>query len=328
MEPVRWGVLGVADIFVHRVWLPARKSPLVELRAIASRDGARATEAARKLGIPVAYGSYEELLADKRIEAVYIPLPNHLHLEWIRRAADAGKHVLCEKPLTLNAAEALEALEYTRRKKVLLMEAFMYRFHPQWQRVLELVRSREIGRVNAVHTFFAYDLPDPANIRNRPEMGGGGLMDIGCYAISASRFLLESEPRRAIGLITRHPALGTDILTSALLDFGGPRGVFTVATQTHPFQVVIVAGTGGRITVQLPFNPYADAPIRVTVATYLGERELILPAVDQYALQLEAFSRAVREGGGAPTPAEDAVANMKVIDALFRSAQSGAWEAV
>ena len=302
MEPVRWGVMGVADHFRRRVWLPAARSPLVELRAIASRDPARATAAARELGIPVACGSYEELLADRRIEAVYIPLPNHLHLEWIRRAADAGKHVLCEKPLAMDAAQAEEAVEHARRKKVLLMEAFMYRFHPQWQRVRELIRSGEIGRVQAVHTFFSYHLTDPDNIRNRPEAGGGGLMDIGCYAVSASRFLLEAEPLRALSLSAHDPSFGTDILTSGLLDFGDARGVFTVGTQTFPFQVVIAAGSRGRITVQLPFNTHPDVPARVTVAAGLGERELSFPPVDQYGLELEAFSRAVRGEASAARP--------------------------
>ncbi len=328
MEAVRWGVLGVADHFIRRVWLPTRQSPWVELRAIASRSAEKAAEAARSLGIPAACGSYEELLADRKIEAVYIPLPNHLHAEWIRRCADAGKHVLCEKPLAMNAAEAQAAVDHARSKGVLLMEAFMYRFHPQWRRVHELIRAGEIGRVNAVHTFFAYHLLDPQNIRNRLETGGGALMDVGCYAVSVPRFLLEAEPRRAVSLVARDPDLGTDILTSSILDFGNARGVFTVATQTFANQVVIVAGSGGRITVHQPFNTYPDVPARVTVANSLGERELHLPPADQYGLLFEAFSRAVRGKRQAPTPPEDAVRNMKVLDALFRSERSGGWETV
>jgi predicted dehydrogenase len=341
MEPVRWGVLGVAAHFILRVLMPLLKSGEVEVRAIASRSAARAKQAAAQWGIPRSYGSYEELLADRDIEAVFIPLPNHLHAEWIRKCADAGKHVLCEKPLGLNAREAAESVAHAQKAGVLLMEAFMYRFHPQWRRALELVRIGEIGALRAVHTYFVYDLKDPNNIRNKLDAGGGALMDIGCYAVSVPRWLFGREPERVLGVIQRDDAFKTDIFSSAILDFGEGRSLFSVSTQAFPHQRVDIHGTGGHISVHVPFNMYPDAPPRVTVITSVGSRELELPAADQYALEFESFSRAVRSGkagseaGGAlrpgaalprPTPPQDAVDNLKVLDALFRSADSGRWE--
>ncbi len=329
MEAVRWGVLGVSDHFTRRVALPVRGSEAAALSAIASRSSARAKEAASRLGVARSYGSYQELLQDPEIEAVYIPLPNHLHAEWIRRAADAGKHILCEKPLAMNAREAEEAAAYTAGAGVRLMEAFMYRFQPQWRRAWELIRAGEIGDVRAVHTHYAYNLQDPNNIRNRLEAGGGAIMDIGCYAVSAPRFILEAEPVRVISLVERDERFKTDRLSSAILDFGeGRRSVLTVATQAFPAQRVDILGTAGRMTVWIPFNAFPDSPMRLSIWTSVGEREPQLPAVDQYRLMFEAFSKALREGKPVPTPPEDAVSNMKVLDALFRSEKSGKWEAV
>jgi len=326
MEPVRWGVLGVATHFVLRVLMPLLKSEQVEVSAIASRSADRARQAAERWGIPRWYGSYEELLADKEIEAVFIPLPNHLHTEWIRKCADAGKHVLCEKPLALNAKEAAAAVAYAGKTGVLLMEAFMYRFHPQWRRARELVRIGEIGAVRAVHTYFCYDLKDPQNIRNRIDMGGGALMDIGCYAVSVPRFLFGREPERVLGVVERDPQFKTDIFSSAILDFGSGRSLFSVSTQAFAYQRVEVHGTGGHLRIEVPFNMYPDVPPRLTVVTAVGERVVELPTADQYGLEFEAFSRALRQGQPAPTPPQDAVDNQKVLDALFRSAESGRWE--
>jgi predicted dehydrogenase len=328
MDEVRWGVLGVARIFSLRVAPPLARSKLARLHAIASRDERKAEETAARLGIAKAYGSYEALLADPEVEAVYIPLPNHLHAPYIRKAAEAGKHVLCEKPLALNAGEAAECVQHAQRRGVLLMEAFMYRFHPQWHHAVELIRAGEIGEVRAVHTLFAYDMQDPANIRNSLEMGGGGLMDIGCYAVSAPRLLFGREPQRVLGLFERHAELKTDILTSAILDFAPGRSVFTVATQSFPSQRVEVLGTGGRIDVEVPFNMPADVPPGLLVTTALGTRRPQLAPADQYGLEFEAFSVALREGRPAPTPPADAVANQKVLDALLRCERSGHWEPV
>ncbi len=328
MKPVRWGVLGVSKHFITRVLLPMRASELVDLHAIASRSLGRAVDAGARYGIPACYGSYEELLADSSVEAVFIPLPNHLHLEWIRKAADAGKHILCEKPLTLNAGDTHAAIEYAVSKDVLLMEAFMYRFHPQWLRAKELVNTGAVGRLTAVHTFFAYNNTDPKNIRNIHDMGGGGLYDIGCYAVSTSRFLFGGEPDRVLALIDRDPVFGTDILTSAILDFGSGRALFTVGTNTFQSQKVDIYCTGGNIHVHLPFNTYADFPAKMTVVTGLGSREIEFPAVDQYGIEVEAFSRAVRDGVSSPVPMSDALGNAAAVDALFRSAVSGTWETV
>jgi predicted dehydrogenase len=328
MKPVVWGILSVSVHYGLRIHTYLSKSPLVQLRGIASRDKARAEAAAKELGMPRAYGSYEELLADKEIEAVYIPLPNHMHAEWVKKAADAGKHVLCEKPFAMNAREAEQAFAHAKSKGVLAMEAFMYRFHPQWKRAREIVKAGEIGAVHAVSALFTYMLKDPKNIRNILSAGGGGIPDIGCYAVSSARFLIGREPARVMSLVTRDPDLGTDILSSGILDFGTARCMFTVGTQTYPWQRVDVLGSGGALSVLLPFNAYPDAPLQLSVSTGVGTRQVYTPATDQYAEMFEAFSRAIREGGAAPTPPEDAVANMKVLDALFKSEKSGGWEKV
>ncbi len=328
MKPVTWGILSVSLHYSLRVHTYLSKSPLVQLRGIASRDRKKAEGAARELGMPKSYGSYEELLADKEIEAVYIPLPNHLHAEWVKKAADAGKHVICEKPFAMDAREAEQAISYAHSKGVLVMEAFMYRFHPQWKRAREIVKAGEIGKVHVVSTLFTYMLKDPTNIRNILSAGGGGIPDIGCYAVSSARFLVGSEPQRVMSLVHRDPEMKTDILSSGILDFGTTRSMFTVATQTYPWQRVEVLGSGGELSVILPFNAYPDTPLEVSVTTGIGTRKVYTPPTDQYVEMFEAFSRAIREGGKEPTPPEDAVANMKVLDALFRSEKSGGWEKV
>jgi predicted dehydrogenase len=326
MEPVRWGVLGIGKHFVQRVLTPLLHSSLVQVAAVASREAARARTVAERFEIPSAYGSYEELLGDPAVEAVFIALPNHLHAEWVRRAADAAKHVLCEKPLAMDAGQAQASVDHCRRQGVRLMEAFMYRFHPQWTRARELVRCGEIGRVVAVHSLFTYHNTDPANIRNILKYGGGALPDIGCYAVSMPRFLFQAEPRRVIALIDRDPAFGTDVRTSGILDFGGGRALFTVSTQAFSSQRVEVLGTAGRMTFWVPLNAFPDAPARLTVTTGVGEREPQLAAVDQYGLEFEEFSRSLREDRPVPTPPEDAVANQRVLDALLASERSGRWE--
>ena len=328
MKPVKWGVLGVSNHFVKRVLLPLQKSSLVKLYALASRSGEKAEAAALRYDIPVSYGSYEELLADPQVEAVYIPLPNHLHADYIRLAVGAGKPVLCEKPLALSAAEAAESIAFASSRGVRLMEGFMYRFHPQWQRARELVRTGEIGTLQFIHTLFSYNLTDPKNIRSRMETGGGALRDIGCYAVSAARFLSEKEPQRVVSLNVRDPNQGTDMLSSGILDFGSLRSLFTTSTRSFPAQRVDVHGSGGSLTVHLPFNTYPDVPATLTVRTSVGVRDILCGPADQYALQFEAFSRALREDAPVPTPPEDARLNQAVLDALFRSEETGGWEPV
>jgi predicted dehydrogenase len=328
MKPVIWGVLSVSGHYILRVHSPLSASSLVEVRGIASREKKRAEEAARRLGIPKVFGSYEELLADREIEAVYIPLPNDLHAPWVKKAADAGKHVLCEKPFAMNAQEAEEAIRYAERKGVLVMEAFMYRFHPIWQRAREIIRTGELGDIHAIQTVFSYSLSDPRNIRNILANGGGGIPDIGCYAVSSARFLLDKEPLRVVSLFQRDPVFKTDILSSAILDFGRTRALFTVGTQTFPAQRVDVYGAAGSLSLPLCFNIYPDVPMQIEVTTSLGTRTINPPAVDQYALLFEGFSRAVRTGGPVPYLPQDAIDNMKVLDTLFRSEKSGSWETV
>lgn len=332
MRKVVWGVLSTARIGLDKVLPEMQASPIIELRAIASRSLAPAQAAAARLGIPRAYGSYEELLADPEIEAVYNPLPNHLHVPLTLQAAAAGKHVLCEKPIALSAEQALALRDAAA--KVHIEEAFMVRHHPQWQRVRALLREGRIGTPRAVQVFFSYFNADPANIRNQPAIGGGALYDIGCYAILAGRYLFEAEPTRAVALVDRDPALGTDRSTSALLDFGAGRQlVFTVSTQSCPYQRVQVVGTSGRLEIRIPFNAPRGGAMQIALdeggaLDGSGIRIETLPEAEQYRLEAEAFSRLVR---GEPGPAfglDDALAQLRVIDALWRSERSARWEDV
>jgi predicted dehydrogenase len=330
MKKVVWGVLGTARIGWEKVIPAMQRSPWCDVHAIASRSLESAQQAAKRSGIAKAYGSYEAMLADPEIEAVYNPLPNHLHVPLTLQALKAGKHVLCEKPFALTAAEA--ATLRGAAGKLLVMEAFMVRFHPQWQRARELVRAGRIGTPTAVQVFFSYFNDDPGNIRNQADIGGGALYDIGCYAIVAGRYLFEAEPLRAIALIDRDPAFGTDRTTSALLDFGAGRRLdFTVSTQCLRYQRVHVVGSKGRIEVLIPFNAPQGEATRILVDTDgaldgSAIQTETLPVSDQYTLQGEAFSRAVRGEITLPYGVDDAVQNLRIIDALLRSEGSGQWE--
>ncbi len=330
MKKVVWGVLSTAKIGTAKVIPALQRSALLEVRAIASRSFETARDAARALSIPRAYGSYQELLADPEIEAIYNPLPNHLHVPLTLEAARAGKHVLCEKPIALSAAEA----EQLRACRVHVMEAFMVRFHPQWLHARELVRGGRIGALRAVQVLFSYFNDDPENIRNQPDIGGGGLFDIGCYAIVAGRFFFGADPVRAVALVDRDPALRTDRLASALVDFGAGRHLdFTVSTQLTPYQRVQLCGTKGRIEILIPFNAPPNAATRILVddgsaLDGSGVAVETLPPCDQYTLQGEAFSRAVRGELPLPYGVDDAVVNLKVLDAIFRSERSGRFEDV
>ncbi len=333
MDEVRWGVLGTAKIALEHVIPALMKCKGSRLVAIASRDLAQAQKLADKFGIPKAHGSYEALLADPEVEAIYNPLPNHLHVPWSEKAAEHGKHVLCEKPLALTAAEAQGLIEVRDRTGVLIQEAFMVRCHPQWQRARDMVTQGRIGDLRAVQAFFSYMNRDPKNIRNIVEIGGGAVYDIGCYPIVISRFLFAEEPRRVVSLMERDPDMGIDRLTSALLDFPSGQASLVCSTQLAGHQRVEICGTKGRIEVVIPFNAPADKTTRI----YLdGGGELggasaeveTIEAVDQYTLQADLFSAAIRNGGGLAFPLEDSVRNMRVIDAVYRSAQSGAWEEV
>ncbi len=328
MAKVRWGVLGAARIATKRVIPGMQAGEHCEIAAIASRDGERAREAARQLGIPKAYGSYEALLADPEIDAIYNPLPNHLHVPWSIRAAEAGKHVLCEKPIGMDAAETRQLIAARDRTGVVMGEAFMVAAHPQWRRVIELVRGGRIGKLLSAAGTFSYFNLDAGNIRNKPEYGGGALYDIGCYPIKTSRMVFGEEPVRVTGMVVRDPHFGIDVLTSAVLEYPSAHCIFTCSTQIAGQQSMRFFGTHGRIEPEIPFNATPGGVSRVIIDDgrdlYGGGRVVEeIPACDQYTLQGDLFSRAIREGGAPPVPLEDALRNMAVIDAVFRSAATG-----
>ncbi len=325
---LRWGVLSTAAIGLKKVIPAMQQGQLTHIAAIASRELSKAQEAARTLGIEKVYGSYEELLADPQIDVIYNPLPNHMHVPWTIKAAQAEKHVLCEKPLSLTVAEARTLLDVQAQTKVKIGEAFMVRTHPQWLRTRELIASGRIGELRSIQGFFSYNNVNPANIRNIPECGGGALMDIGCYPINISRFLFGDEPVSALGLIERDPTMKTDRLTSAILHFPSGHSVFTCSTQLVPYQRINVFGTEGRIEVEIPFNAPNDRPCRILIddgRDLFGSGIAIeaFPICDQYTLQGDAFSKAIIENTAVPVPLEDAIKNMAVIEAVFRSAESG-----
>ena len=326
---VRWGVLSTAKIGTQKVIPAMQAGQYCAVTAIASRDPEKARQTASQLGIPKAYSSYEELLTDPEVDAVYNPLPNHLHVPWSIKALEAGKHVLCEKPIALTAAEAQDLLDAAHEHPQLkVMEAFMYRHHPQWQRTQQLVAQGEIGDLRTIQSFFSYYNVDPNNIRNLAGMGGGGLMDIGCYCISLSRFIFDGEPHRVSGIVEYDPGFQVDRLVSAVLDFGRGTATFTCATQLSPYQRVNIFGTEGRVDIEIPFNAPTDRPCRMWHQHGSETDEILLDVCNQYTIQGDLFSQAVLNDTDVPTPLEDAVANMKVIEAIVRSAESGTWAEV
>ena len=330
-EKVRWGVLGVAKIAVQRIIPAMQRSQWAEVAAIASRDPDKARAAAAAAGIPRAYGSYEELLADRDIEVVYNPLPNHLHVPWSIRAVEAGKHVLCEKPVALSTAEAHTLLAARDRAGVLVQEAFMVRTHPQWTRAADIVQSGQIGAVRAIVGAFGFFNDDAANIRNIPACGGGAIMDIGCYLVNTSRLILRREPERVMAAIDRDPRLGVERLASMLFDFGSVHAIGTCSIQMAPYQRINICGARGRIEIEIPFNAPRDRPCRLFVDDGAdlsggGIERIEVDTCDQYAVQADLFSQAVRGLRPPAYPLEDSIRNMAVIDAVFRSAKSGQWE--
>ena len=326
MDKVRWGIMSTAEIGAVKVIPAMQKGDHCDIRGIASRSLDKAKELAAKLNIPRTFGSYEELLASAEIDAVYIPLPNHLHVPWSIKALEAGKHVLCEKPIALSATEAQELLDASKKHPNLkIMEAFMYRHHPQWLKARELAASGKIGEPKTIQSFFSYYNDDPNDIRNMADIGGGGLMDIGCYTISFGRFIFEAEPQKVCGIIERDPQLKVDRIASALLDFGRGTSTFTCSTQLAPYQRVNIFGTRGRIEIEIPVNAPPDQPCRLWLQTGDKIEEISFPVCDQYKIQGDLFSKAILNDTEVPTPLEDAVANMKVIDAIVESARKGGW---
>ena len=331
MAKIRWGVLGVAGIATRKVIPAMQRGQWTTVTAIASRDRERAKQAAASLGIARAYGSYEELVNDPEIDAVYNPLPNHLHVPWTIRAAEQGKHVLCEKPIALTADEARRLIAVRDRTGVKMQEAFMVATHPQWLKTRDLVREGRIGELRAMVGAFSYYNDDPRNIRNIPEYGGGALLDIGCYLVKTSRYMFGREPVRVAGAIDRDPVMDVDRLTSILLDYGDGHLVGTCGTQLVPYQQMQILGTKGRIEIRIPFNAPPDRPCEIITDTGKdlfggGQERITFPVCDQYTIQGDLFSRAILDNTREPEPIEEAVLNMECIEAIFRSAASGTWE--
>jgi len=329
MSKVRWGILSTANIGTKKVIPAMHRGEFCEVVAIASRSLERAAKAAGQLGISQSFASYEELLADPAIDAVYNPLPNHLHVPWSIKALQAGKHVLCEKPIGLSSDEGRQLVEAGKKYPHLkLMEAFMFRHHPQWQTAKRLVETGEIGELRTIQTFFSYFNRDATDIRNQAEIGGGALMDIGCYPISLSRFLFDQEPRRVLGHVEFDPDFKTDRIASATLDFGEGTSTFTCSTQLVPYQRVNIFGIDGRVEIEIPFNAPPDRPCIIWIQRGEEIERKEFEVCDQYTIQGDLFSQAILNDTPVPTSIEDAVANMKVLEAIVESERQGKWVTV
>ena len=332
MTKLKVGILGVARIATTKVIPPMHGCHYAEPVAIASRTLAKAQAAASDLRLAKAYGSYEDLLADPEIDLIYNPLPNHEHVGWTIKAAEAGKHVLCEKPLGLDEADAARLLEVRNRTGKAVQEAFMVRTHPQWHKVRSIVQGGRIGELRAITGHFSYFNTDPANVRNVKEWGGGGLLDIGCYPITTSRFVTGLEPARVAAVIENDPVTGIDRRGSVILDFGRFTSAFTYGTQMAPRQTMTFIGDKGHVEVEIPFNAPNDRPCRLILDTgqfRQDERELIeVPTCDQYGIMMDAFAKAIIENNPQPVPLEDSMNNMRVIDAVFRAGTHGGWEKI
>lgn len=327
MSKVRWGIISTAKIGMEKVIPAMQQSQYCDITAIASRDLNKAKSAAEKLGIPKAYGSYEELFQDPEIDAVYNPTPNHLHVPLSIQALEAGKHVLCEKPIGLSAAEGQSLVDVGKKHPQLkLMEAFMYRHHPQWLKAKELINEGEIGDLRTIQSFFSYFNADPNNVRNQSDIGGGGLMDIGCYNISLSRHIFNEEPKRVCGIVEFDPKFKTDRLASGMMEFSKGTSTFTCSMQLISYQRAIMFGTEGRVEIEIPFNAPPDRPCRMWHELGEGKTETIdIDTCDQYTIQGDLMSQAILNDTDVPTPIEDSVLNMKVIEAIFLSAKENRW---
>ncbi len=332
MNKLKWGVLSTANIGVKKVLPAMQKSENGSIYAIASRNIDRAGEVAEALAIPKIYGSYEELIADPEIEAVYNPLPNHMHIEWTIKAMKAGKHVLCEKPISLDSKEIESLIKLRDETGMTVSEAFMVRYHPQWLTARKIAAEGQLGELCNIQGFFSYYNTDPANIRNHREMGGGGILDIGCYPVTTSRFVYGEEPRRVAALVDYDPVTRCDRLASVIMDFPSGQASFSCSTQLVPYQRMNIFGTKGRLEVEIPFNAPPDRGARMFLSKgefYQDDQELLdFPVCDQYTLQAESFVRTLRGEQKNHVPLEDALANMKVLEAIFRAGESGKWEEV
>ena len=329
MDKIKWGILSTAKIAREKVIPAMKKGRYCDVVAIASRNLEQAQLVANNLKIQKVYGSYEDLINDPEIDAIYIPLPNHMHVEWAIKALEADKHVLCEKPIGITSAEALQLKEAAQKKpRLKIMEAFMYRFHPQWQYAKKLVTDGKVGDLKTVQSFFSYYNVEAQNIRNLKDAGGGGIMDIGCYCISFARFLFNREPERVVGTVEYDPVFQTDRLASGILDFSNGVSTFTCSTQLMPYQRVNILGTEGRIEIEIPVNTPPDKPTHIWLYSKNGKEEIVFDPVDQYTLQGDVFSKSVIDDAPVPTDLEDSVNNLKVIEAIFRSSVRNAWASV
>ncbi len=327
-KKVNWGVLSTANIGLKHVIPAMLQGQHINVLAIASRDMQKAKQVANQLGIAEVYADYDSLLTHPDIEAIYNPLPNHLHIEYTIKALKAGKHVLCEKPVGLNASQAKQLMDAAAQfPKLKVMEAFMYRFHLQWKKARAIVNDGLLGEVKTMQSFFSYFNVDDKNIRNKPETGGGALMDIGCYCISFPRFIFGREPQKVVSLIDFDLVMQTDRLTSGILDFGdGITSSFTCSTQLDSYQRVNIFGSKGRLEIEIPVNAIADETARMWLQVNGAIEEIIIEPCNQYTLQCDAFSKSILYDTEVPTPLTDALNNMKVIDAMFKSAELGRWE--
>jgi len=327
MSKVRFGVISTARIGVDKVIPAMQQGESCEITAIASRDQQKANAAADQLGIGKAYGSYEELLADPDIDAVYNPLPNHLHVPVSIEALQAGKHVLCEKPIGMSASEARQLVDaHKQHPRLKLMEAFMFRHHPQTLRAKEIVAGGGVGQLRTIHSFFSYFNTDASDIRNLPEAGGGGLMDIGCYNISVSRFIFGCQPKRVFGCVDYDPEFGTDRMASAILDFGVGTATFTCSTQLNHYQRVNIYGDTGRVEIEIPFNAPHQRPCKIWHQQGTEVEQIELETCNQYTVQGDLFAQCILNDTPVPTPMQDAIDNMVVIEAIIKSGKSGCWE--
>jgi len=326
MKKVNWGILSTAKIGLERVIPAMQNSQYCSIKAIASRNLIKAKQAADKLNIPKAYGSYEEILDDPDVEALYISLPNHLHVPWSIKTLQAGKHVLCEKPIGLNASEVKKLLKETEKYPNLkIMESFMYRYHPQWQYVKNLIKEWNIGNLKTIRSFFSFYNRDPNNIRNKAEIGGGALMDIGCYCVSLSRFIFDDEPHRVCSIMEYDPEFKIDRLTSGLLEFNQGTSIFTCSTQLSRYQRVEIFGSKGYIIIERPFTPATNEKCEVRYSNGNDEEKIVFDICNQYTIQVDLFSQSILENKAVPTPLSDALYNMYIIDNLFESNNRKRW---
>lgn len=324
---LRWGILGTGLIAQSHVIAALQTAERCELVAIASRSIDRAAELASQFGIPQAHGSYEDLLADPDIDCVYLPLPNHLHKPWIMQAADAGKHILCEKPLTLTSVDAAAAAAHCEARGVTLMEAFMYRFHPAWVTAQGLIADGAIGRVTDVSVWFSFRSTRPTDYRHGFESGGGALYDVGCYAVDVSRMLLGDAPSRVLGTARIDAGSGVDLTFSGILDYGESIATFTCSMEQEPLHTAIIHGTGGWLSIADPFNCPSDIATTITIGSggdhhphASTSRTFTVPAANQYGLQATALVDAIVHDEPAPVPIEGSIANMKLLERLFEAA--------